>query len=98
MKVHRRTNFFGRECSDYGVGGWVSCNPNVVRICKSVRNIGRSLSNLGKKYNQFLEIFHDSNWIFKKVLRLMQKNCKTLCKTFQEYIMKKLSVFIYFLL
>ncbi len=43
MKVHRRTDFFVRECSDLGVGGWVSCNPNVVRICKSIRNIGRSL-------------------------------------------------------
>ncbi len=43
MKVHRRTDFFGRECSDLGVGGFLSCNPNVVRICKSFRNIGRSL-------------------------------------------------------
>ncbi len=46
MKVHRRTDFFGRECSDSGVGGWVSCNPNVVQICKSVRNIGRSLNKI----------------------------------------------------
>ncbi len=36
--------FFCRECSDFGVGGWVSTNPNVVRICKSVRIIGCSLS------------------------------------------------------
>ncbi len=50
MKVHSRTDFFGRECSDLGVGGWVSCNPNVVRICKSVRNIGRSLIYLSIIY------------------------------------------------
>ncbi len=43
MKVHRRTDFFGHECSDLGVDGWVSCNLNIVRICKSVRIIGRSL-------------------------------------------------------
>ncbi len=29
----------GRKCSDLGVGGWVSCNPNIMRICKSVQNI-----------------------------------------------------------
>ncbi len=46
MKVHRRTDFFGRESSDLGVGGWVSCNMNVVRICKSVRNIGQSLRDI----------------------------------------------------
>ncbi len=41
MKVHRHTNFLGRKCSDLGVvGGWLSCNLNVVRICKSARNIG----------------------------------------------------------
>ncbi len=28
------------------VGGWVSSNPNVVRICKFVRIIGRSLSDI----------------------------------------------------
>ncbi len=43
MKVHMPTDFFGRECSDLGVDGWVSCNLNIVRIRKSVRNIGRSL-------------------------------------------------------
>ena len=31
MKVHRRTDFFGRECSDLGVGGWVSCN--LMQLC-----------------------------------------------------------------
>ena len=35
--------FLCRECSDLGVGGGVSTNPNIVRICKSVRIIGRSL-------------------------------------------------------
>ncbi len=44
MKVHRRTDYFGHECSHLGVRGWVSCNLNVVQICKSVRNIGRSLT------------------------------------------------------
>ena len=29
-----------------GVGGWASRNPNVVRICKSVRIIGRSLKEI----------------------------------------------------
>ncbi len=38
MKVHGRTDFFRRECSDLGVGQLKS----VVRICKSIRNIGRS--------------------------------------------------------
>ena len=44
MKVIRRTDFFGHECADLGVGGWVRGNPNVVRICKSVRNIGQSVT------------------------------------------------------
>ena len=42
---HSRPKKSVHECSDLGVGGWVSCNPNVlnvVQICKSVRNIGRS--------------------------------------------------------
>ncbi len=43
MKVHKRMDFFSCECSDLRVDGWVSCNPNIVRICKSVQNIGRSL-------------------------------------------------------
>ncbi len=43
MIIQRRTDFLGRECSDLGVGGCVSRNPNIVRICKSVRIIGRSL-------------------------------------------------------
>ena len=43
MIIQRRTDFLGRECSDLGVGGWVSRNPNIVRICKSVRIIGQSL-------------------------------------------------------
>ncbi len=43
--IARCTDFLGRECSDLEVGGWVSRNPNIVRICKSVRIIGRSLSN-----------------------------------------------------
>ncbi len=30
MKVHMRTDFVSCECSDLGVGGWVSCNLNVV--------------------------------------------------------------------
>ncbi len=38
------TDYFSRECSDFRLDGWVSCNPNIVRICKSARNIGRSLS------------------------------------------------------
>ncbi len=42
--IGRRTDFLGRECSDLGVGGWVSRNPNIVRICKSVPIIGRSLN------------------------------------------------------
>ena len=37
--------FFCRECSDEGVGGWVSTNSNVVQICKSARIIGRSLKH-----------------------------------------------------
>ncbi len=44
MKVPRHTDFFGRKCSDLGVGRWVSCNLNVVQICKSVQNIGQSLT------------------------------------------------------
>ena len=44
--MYRRTYFWGLECSDFGVGGWVSCNPDVVRICKSIRNIGRSLTDI----------------------------------------------------
>ena len=43
------TDFLGRECSDLGLGGWVSRNPNLVRICKSVRIIGRSLNPPPKK-------------------------------------------------
>ena len=42
--------FLYRGCSNLGVGGgWVSTNPNVVRICKSVRIIGRSLRSQGRK-------------------------------------------------
>ncbi len=58
MKVHRCTYFWGRECSDLGVGGWVSFNPNVVRICKSVRNIGRSLRNRPLNRMFFLFALH----------------------------------------
>ena len=41
-------DFHGPECSDLGVDGWVVHNPNIVhvRICKSVRIIGRSLTEL----------------------------------------------------
>ncbi len=39
------TDFVGRKCSDLGMGGWVRCNLNVVRLCKSVRNIVRSLKD-----------------------------------------------------
>ena len=46
MKVPRHTDFFGRKCSDLGVGRWVSCNLNVVQICKSIRNIRRSLRQI----------------------------------------------------
>ncbi len=56
LKYHI-VSVFGCECSDLGVGGWVSCNLNVVRICKSVRNIGRSLKYfwiMGLWENQFL--------------------------------------------
>ena len=42
-EVPKCTYFFCRECSDLGVGGWVSTNPNIVLICKSVQIIGRSL-------------------------------------------------------
>ena len=45
MKVHRRIDFF-RGCSGLAMGGWVSCNPDAVQICKSVRNIGQFLSKL----------------------------------------------------
>ncbi len=38
MKVHRRTDFL--------VAFILSCNPNNVRICKSIRNIGRSLGRI----------------------------------------------------
>ncbi len=44
--IVRCTDFLGGECSGLGVGGWVSCNPNVVWIYKSVRNIGRSLTEV----------------------------------------------------
>ncbi len=38
--------FFRHECSELGVVGWVRTNPKVVCICKSVRIIGRSLTNM----------------------------------------------------
>ena len=38
--INEAYTFFGGECSDLGVGGWVSSNLNIVRMCKSVRNIG----------------------------------------------------------
>ncbi len=44
--VQERTYFFGYKCSDQGVGGWFSTNPNIVLICKSVWIIGRSLTLL----------------------------------------------------
>ncbi len=34
-----------RDCSNWGVGGWVRINLNVVRIVKSILNIWRSLSD-----------------------------------------------------
>ncbi len=37
--IVRYTGFLGGECLDLGVGGWVSRNPNNVRICKSVQSI-----------------------------------------------------------
>ncbi len=49
------TDFLGRECSDLGVGGWVSRNLNIVRICKSVRIIGRSLTIF--RYNVIIPLF-----------------------------------------
>ncbi len=39
---------FGFVCSDFMVGGWVSRNPIVVRILKSVGKNGRSLSPMPK--------------------------------------------------
>ncbi len=42
--IVRRMDFLGHECSDLGVGGWVSRNPNIFRICKSVQIIGQSLN------------------------------------------------------
>ena len=47
--------FFCRECSDLEVGGWVSTNPNIVRICKSVQIIGRSLTKLQKLFAEFTQ-------------------------------------------
>ncbi len=72
MKVHRCTYFWGRECSDLGVGGWVSCNPNVVRICKSVRNIGRSLSLINSLMIIKFIISHDFN---AEIQLLSRENC-----------------------
>ena len=37
--IVRCTDFLFRECSDLGIGGWVSRCPNIVRICKSIRII-----------------------------------------------------------
>ncbi len=31
-RTDRRTDFAGRKCSDLGMGGWVSCNLNVVQF------------------------------------------------------------------
>ncbi len=44
--IVRCTDIRGGECSDLGVDGWVNQNANIVRICKSVRIIGRSLTLL----------------------------------------------------
>ncbi len=42
--IVRCTDFLDHEGSDLVVGGWVSQNPNIVWICKSVRIIGQSLT------------------------------------------------------
>ncbi len=43
--IVRCTDFLGHECSDLGVGGWVSRNLNIVRIFKSVQILGQSLTS-----------------------------------------------------
>ena len=35
---------FHGKCSDFWVGGWVTTNPNIVRIFKSIGINGRSLT------------------------------------------------------
>ncbi len=37
--------FLCHELLDLGVGKWVSGNPNIVQICKSIQTIARSLNN-----------------------------------------------------
>ncbi len=44
--VLRCTYFLSHECSDLGMGGWVSQNLNIVGICKSIHIIGRFLTTL----------------------------------------------------
>ncbi len=56
--IVRCMDFLGRECSDLGVGGWVFQNTNIVRICKSVRIIGRFL----RLKFQVSQLKHNSDW------------------------------------
>ncbi len=40
--------FRGGWVGQHKSGGWVSTNPNVAQICKSIRITGRSLTVCGK--------------------------------------------------
>ncbi len=45
-KCFKTNRFFYCGGSDPGVGGWVTINPNIVRIFKSVGINGRSLTRV----------------------------------------------------
>ncbi len=49
LKKFKTNGFFYCGCSDLWVGGWVTINPNIVRIFKSVGINGRSLSYIFRK-------------------------------------------------
>ncbi len=77
--------FFCGGCSDWGVGGYISTNPNILRICKSVRKLGRSLSMrkrflFSHEFTEIMEFNFYKNWDFPCSLQICDTSWYFFCK------------------